>query len=688
MADAENYDAGSENSSQASEQEKAWALGAQAEFEKQNYSVAIQLLSKLESSRPQDPKVIHNKAIVNCFKAGLTNIFQFRKALTSIAKQLQCNLEDPKTLVDVDQCYVFYNEAVTLYCLRQYPKTLQILTKIFSLVEQLDESLARQVCFLLAEVYLRLNFPVKTLKMVHFMETSLLSHGAKLKSTLPLERERDKEKDCDGKEDLKSSFGDELLIPPGVRIRLQRLKIRAHLSLSKIEEAERELALLSEIDPENAATLFLKSKTLFVKGNYAASLKQFRLPEDDGLFKERGESDVVMYHNNTGCVYHAMGKYHLACLHFQKSLNKSSELLAEFPKPATGDPICNRPLVTIGSNYKYELLYNMGVSLLYARKPADAFDCLIETVQLHHRDPLIWLRLAECCIQVHKPENRKDFLLTERQREIVKATAGFGSHRKVVMSSRISNDDCKSSENAAIPVPTLEFGTLALRNAELLLNKLTIPNSTEDLGSKDESDSKGKPDLNVTLSEVSTLSKLRKPEFYRSLKNTIIADTSYAALCLGDYLTSLYKAEELLTQPHLSGNHKLLGHLYAAESLVLLNRINEAVPHLHPENVTKLSNFSPSESETTQYLPHTSDWFPLSTQTAKVVLQYNLSTVYAMRGEYEKAGELVRQLWNASKSHGIDVPIQVVTLALYVELQLGRTEIARNIIKQHCPQYR
>jgi CCR4-NOT transcription complex subunit 10 len=89
------------------------------------------------------------------------------------------------------------------------------------------------------------------------------------------------------------------------------------------------------------------------------------------------------------------------------------------------------------------------------------------------------------------------------------------------------------------------------------------------------------------------------------------------------------------------------------------------------------------------------DWFPLSTQTAKVVLQYNLSTVYAMRGEYDKAGELVRQvlhendlqyrhpgtilmnhssflqLWNASKSHGIDVPIQVVTLALYVELQLG-----------------
>lgn len=132
--------------------------------------------------------------------------------------------------------------------------------------------------------------------------------------------------------------------------------------------------------------------------------------------------------------------------------------------------------------------------------------------------------------------------------------------------------------------------------------------------------------MNVTLSEVSTLSKLRKPEYYHSLRNTIIADSAYAALCLGDYLTSLNKAEELLTQSHLSGNHKyvfviffpspliklilissvfsrLLGHLYAAESLVLLNRINEAVPHLHPENVSKLSNFS--ENETSPHV-HTS----------------------------------------------------------------------------------
>lgn len=51
-------------------------------------------------------------------------------------------------------------------------------------------------------------------------------------------------------------------------------------------------------------------------------------------------------------------------------------------------------------------------------------------------------------------------------------------------------------------------------------------------------------------------------------------------------------------------NRRLLGHLYAAESLVLLNRINEAIPHLHPDNVSKLSHIS-SEDESSQHL-HTS----------------------------------------------------------------------------------
>lgn len=67
-----------------------------------------------------------------------------------------------------------------------------------------------------------------------------------------------------------------------------------------------------------------------------------------------------------------------------------------------------------------------------------------------------------------------------------------------------------------------------------------------------------------------------------------------------------------------------------------------------------------------------------------------MSVAYALRGEYDKAGELIRQvylytlycfiqkilnfffqLWTA-KNRGIEVPIQIITLALYIELQLGK----------------
>lgn len=47
-------------------------------------------------------------------------------------------------------------------------------------------------------------------------------------------------------------------------------------------------------------------------------------------------------------------------------------------------------------------MFNMGISLLHARKPEEAFDCLIEAVQTYHMNPRLWLRLAECCIMTHK----------------------------------------------------------------------------------------------------------------------------------------------------------------------------------------------------------------------------------------------------------------------------------------------
>jgi len=66
------------------------------------------------------------------------------------------------------------------------------------------------------------------------------------------------------------------------------------------------------------------------------------------------------------------------------------------------DPLSSQPLYTLGGNKHYELMYNLGVSLLYADKASKAFDCFTEIAQISHNNPKLLLRMAECCIHNDK----------------------------------------------------------------------------------------------------------------------------------------------------------------------------------------------------------------------------------------------------------------------------------------------
>ena len=59
-------------------------------------------------------------------------------------------------------------------------------------------------------------------------------------------------------------------------------------------------------------------------------------------------------------------------------------------------------LEILSSKKHFELLYNIGVTLLYCNQPHLAFDCLLNVVQAYPFNPRLWLRLAECCTQVYK----------------------------------------------------------------------------------------------------------------------------------------------------------------------------------------------------------------------------------------------------------------------------------------------
>lgn len=83
---------------------------------------------------------------------------------------------------------------------------------------------------------------------------------------------------------------------------------------------------------------------------------------------------------------------------------------------------------------------------------------------------------------------------------------------------------------------------------------------------------------------------------------------------------------------------RLLGHLYIAEAFILLDRIPEALEHLKP----KYSNYMlPNDGETPVTIR---SWKPDNSASTRAVFQHNLAVALALKGELQKAAELLKQV--------------------------------------------
>lgn len=105
-------------------------------------------------------------------------------------------------------------------------------------------------------------------------------------------------------------------------------------------------------------------------------------------------------------------------------------------------------------------------------------------------------------------------------------------------------------DSYAVPVANLEFASLCLKNAYLLL----------------PSDNLNSPEPLLLIPGVTPPAPPPAPgpagsapltaDGIIALKNAILAASAYVCLCLGDYILALEHAENLLAQTRLSGVHK------------------------------------------------------------------------------------------------------------------------------------
>ncbi|XP_059674608.1 CCR4-NOT transcription complex subunit 10 isoform X4 [Gavia stellata] len=644
------------------DQEKELSSSALQAFLAGNYDACLQHLNTLQDINKDDYKITLNTAVAEFCKSNQTTTDNLRQTLNQLKNQVHSAVEEMDGLDDVENSMLYYNQAVILYHLRQYAEAISVGEKLYQFIEPFEEKFAQAVCFLLVDLYLLTYQAEKALHLLAVLE-KMISQGNSNSKNGKNESGNNTNKDSSNQ---KAESGALIEI---AKSKIHQYKVRAYIQMKSLKACKREIKSVMNTAGNSAPSLFLKSNFEYLRGNYRKAVKLLNsanIAEHPGFMKT-GECLRCMFWNNLGCIHFAMGKHNLGIFYFKKALQENDNACAQLGTGSSdpGKKFSGRPMCTLLTNKRYELLYNCGIQLLHIGRPLAAFECLIEAVQVYHSNPRLWLRIAECCIAANKGTSEQETKGLPSKKGIVQSIVGQGYHRKIVLASQsIQNVVYNDGQSSAIPVASMEFAAICLRNALLLL-----PEDQQE--PKQENGSKTSNQLggNTENSESS-----------EACRCSILACSAYVALALGDNLMALNHADKLLQQPKLSGSLKFLGHLYAAEALISLDRISDAITHLNPENVTDVS-LGISSNEQDQAGKQTPQCYPSSVTSARTMMLFNLGSAYCLRSEYDKARKCLHQA--ASLIHPKEIPPEAILLAVYLELQNGNTQLALQIIKRN-----
>ncbi|XP_068791619.1 CCR4-NOT transcription complex subunit 10 isoform X2 [Struthio camelus] len=680
---------GAGTSSGITDQEKELSSSALQAFLAGNYDACLQHLNTLQDINKDDYKITLNTAVAEFCKSNQTTTDNLKQTLNQLKNQVHSAVEEMDGLDDVENSMLYYNQAVILYHLRQYAEAISVGEKLYQFIEPFEEKFAQAVCFLLIDLYLLTYQAEKALHLLAVLE-KMISQGNNNSKNGKNESANNTNKDSSNQ---KAESGALIEV---AKSKIHQYKVRAYIQMKSLKACKREIKSVMNTAGNSAPSLFLKSNFEYLRGNYRKAVKLLNsanIAEHPGFMKT-GECLRCMFWNNLGCIHFAMGKHNLGIFYFKKALQENDNACAQLGTGSSdpGKKFSGRPMCTLLTNKRYELLYNCGIQLLHIGRPLAAFECLIEAVQVYHSNPRLWLRIAECCIAANKGTSEQETKGLPSKKGIVQSIVGQGYHRKIVLASQsIQNVVYNDGQSSAIPVASMEFAAICLRNALLLLPEDQQEPKQEN-GSKTSNQLGGNAENSESSEACSNKSHegdkfiaappsspLKKQEL-ENLRCSILACSAYVALALGDNLMALNHADKLLQQPKLSGSLKFLGHLYAAEALISLDRISDAITHLNPENVTDVS-LGISSNEQDQAGKQTPQCYPSSVTSARTMMLFNLGSAYCLRSEYDKARKCLHQA--ASLIHPKEIPPEAILLAVYLELQNGNTQLALQIIKRN-----
>ena len=416
--------------------------------------------------------------------------------------------------------------------------------------------------------------------------------------------------------------------------RLQQLRARCALQLVNPKTAKRELkSIIGE--PH------LRCYQELQRGNCKKAYKIFNSMSSNNNNDQASndqeqdqESLSLADRNNEALILFGLGKKNTAAFRLTKLLSDT----------LTSDP---------GSKPPPELLYNLALVHLFTGNTVSARALFEHLIHVYKDNPRLWFRLAECKLQEQTSSFFRDIEAARQKHELLKGYGEAGSKKLILKASESKGHDSESM--------------CFVRSC--LTNCLTIfQSSSSSLTSH----------LPSNLMPESEVTRFRTPVFL---------SLSFTNLCLQDPLPA-YTYAKCALQLQPKAYQKILANMYAGESLALLDRIPDSIPHFSPSIITT-EETTTSNTETESSLVPIPDfitsWYP---NTARIILIYNQSVMHALKGDFEKATETLRQIGSSASQPDTVIPLQVITLVAYLQSQQGNVDGVKSLARQHLSHYR
>lgn len=587
----------------------------------------------------------------------------------------------PIYIDEFDTSVTMFNIAVIWFHLHEYARSFSILDSLYQKIEPIDEGTALRICLLLLDVGLLSNQASRSADVITYVEkvfcmnsfSSQVDNGGstqhpptmvpksastpsnaiipdasipdttahtnalesslsrtfseegledeslQLLSSLDISRENlPRPSSLESSNDFSRTQADDSISTIDLRLKLHLYKVRFLLLTRNLKAAKREVKMAMNIarGKDYTTALYLKSQLEYARGNHRKAIKLLMASSNR---TEIGISSI--YHNNLGCIYYRLGKYNAANVFFSRALSNGSSLRKERPLK----------LATLSQDKSLHIVYNCGMLHLACGRPLPAVRCFQKASVIFYNRPLLWLRIAECCIMALEKGLLNSRYSAESDSLDVKVhVIGNGKWRQLTLQDGASGngplgcvereDTSKDDKHPNLSIP---FARQCLMNG---LHLLEISDSRYSKYSKSGSVASATSGGNESGDAVSTAFKnvasgdSKAPNAAvgsglanvngevkeqkggigqnASLHNSIsdyeeicvkenhmiqqalLADLAFIELELGNALKALSTARSLLKLPECSRIYTFLGNLYAAEALCLLNRPMEAAEHL------------------------------------------------------------------------------------------------------------